>query len=158
VSLAERADKLTTVRSTDEHVEQAVAAKLDPGTRWLLRREIEQLPRLLPAGEEIELLAQGRLDEGTGLVVITGRRLMFLEQGVSHRRVVDFPYLQVESIQADVSVVSSDLTLRGFDAEETTIGRVYPKARTMEIADYVRVRTSAPGEPSHTLGRQPARD
>jgi len=109
VSLAERADKLTTVRSTDEHVEQAVAAKLDAGTRWLLRREIEQLPRLLPAGEEIELLAQGRLDEGTG----------------PRRR------------RSAASI---------------------PRRRTMEIADYVRVRTSAPGEPSHTLGRQPARD
>jgi Bacterial PH domain len=142
----------------DERVKRAVDDKLDSGMRWLLRREIEQLPRLVPEGEEIELLAQGRLDEGTGMIVVTGLRLLFVEQGVSHRRVVDLPYRQVESVQADVSVVSSDISVRGFDGEETTIGRVYPKAMTMEIADYVRVHTSSPSEPGHTLGRQPAGD
>jgi hypothetical protein len=106
----------------DERVKRAAADKLDSGMRWLLRREIEQLPRLLPEGEEIELLAQGRLDGGTGMIVVTGRRLLFLDQG---------------------------------DGERATIGRVYPKAMTMEIADYVRVHTSAPGDPGHTLGRQP---
>ena len=140
----------------EERVGRAVADKLDPGTRWLLRREIERLPYLIPDGERIELLAQGRLDDGTGMIVVTDRRLMFLEQGVSHRRVVDLPYLQVESVQADVSVIASELTVSGFDGQETTIGRVYPKASTMEIADFVRVRTSAPGEPGHSLGRPPS--
>jgi hypothetical protein len=55
-----------------------------------------------------------------------------------------------------VSVVSSNLIVSRFSGEQVTIGRVYPKARTMEIADYVDARTSASGEPGHTLGRQPA--
>lgn len=37
-------------------VARAVDSMLDSGTRWLLRREIEKLPRLLPPGEEIALL------------------------------------------------------------------------------------------------------
>ena len=41
----------------DERVKRAVADKLDSGMRWLLHREIAELPRLLPEGEEIELLA-----------------------------------------------------------------------------------------------------
>jgi hypothetical protein len=74
------------VLSTEEQVAHAVAAKLDAGTRWLLRREIGNLAHLLPA---------------------------------------------------------------------STIGRVYPKDRILEIADCVRTRTSLPGEPGHALGRQP---
>lgn len=142
----------------EERVRRAVAEKLDSGTRWLLRREIEQLPRLLPAGDEILILAQGRLDGATGMVVVTDARLMFFEQGISHRRVEDVPYFAIESVEADVSVVSSDLVVSRFSGEPVTIGRVYPKAMTMKIADYVDARTSAPGEPGHTLGRQPARD
>ena len=140
-----------------ERVKRAVADKLDSGTKWLLRREIEQLPRLLPEGEEILILAQGRLDGGTGMIVVTDTRLLFFEQGISHRRIEDLPYLEIEGVEADVSVVSSDLILTRFSGERVTIGRVYPKARTMEIADYVDARTSAPGEPGHTLGRQPGR-
>jgi hypothetical protein len=34
-------------------VRRAVADKLDSGTRWLLRRGVEHLPRLLPACEEL---------------------------------------------------------------------------------------------------------
>ena len=141
--------------SAEARVTQAVDAKLDPGTRWLLRREIDKLPRLLPEGEEILFLAQGRLGTGTGMIVVTERRLMFVEQGISHRRVEDFPYLELESAQADIDVVSSELILSRFSGERTTISRVYPKDQTMEIADYIRARTSLPGEPGHTLGRQP---
>ena len=142
----------------DERVRHAVADKLDSGTRWLLRREIERLPGLLPAGEEILILAQGRLEGGTGMIVVTDTRLMFFEQGVSHRRVEDLPYIGIEGIEANVSVVSSDLIVSRFAGELVTIGRVYPKARTMEIADYVDARTSTPGEPGHTLGRQPTQN
>ena len=141
-----------------ERVRRAVADKLDSGTRWLLRREVEQLPRLLPAGEEILILAQGRVAGGTGMIVVTDTRMIFFEQGVSHRRVEDVPYLEVEAVDADVSVVSSDVTISRFAGEALTIERVYPKARTMEIAEYVDARISMPGEPGHTLGRQPARE
>jgi hypothetical protein len=142
------------VPSAEEQVAQAVAAKLDAGTRWLLRREIDKLPGLLPEGEEIVHMAQGRHEGATGLVVVTDRRLMFVELGVTHRRVEDYPYAEVASIQADIDVVSSELTISRFN-DETTISRVYPKARTMEIADYVHSRTSLPSEPGHTLGRPP---
>ena len=143
---------------TTERVRRAVADKLDSGTRWLLRREVEQLPRLLPEGEEILILAQGRLDGGTGMIVVTDTRLIFFEQGISHRRVEDVPYIAVEAVEVDVSVVLSDLIISRFAGDQVTIGRVYPKARTMEIADYVDSRTSAPGEPGHTLGRQPTQN
>jgi hypothetical protein len=144
------------VPSAEEQVAHAVATKLDAGTKWLLRREIAKLPGLLPEGEEIVDMAQGRHEGATGLIVVTDRRLMFVELGAAHRRVEDYPYAEVDSIQADVDVVSSALTISRFDEEEATISRVYPKARTMEIADYVHSRTSLPSEPGHTLGRPPS--
>jgi len=139
---------------SEARVAQAVASKVDSGTQWLLRREIAMLPRLLPAGEEIVHMAQGRHDGGIGLIVVTDRRLMFVEQGVAHQRVEDLPYETVSSIQAEVSVVESALTISGVE-KEVTINQVYPKSHTMKIADYVRKRTSGPGDAGHSLGRQP---
>ena len=143
--------------STEEQVAHAVAAKLDAGTRWLLRREIGNLAHLLPAGQEIVHLAQGRHEGATGLIVATDRRLLFIEQGISHSRVEDYPYVEIRAIQVDVSVVASELKISRLD-DEVTISRVYPKDRTLEIADYVRTRTSLPGEPGHALGRRPTRE
>jgi hypothetical protein len=145
------------VLSSEEQVAHAVAAKLDAGTKWLLRREIANLAQLLPAGEEIVHMAQGRHEGATGLIVATDHRLLFIEQGVAHRRVEDYPYAGISSVQVDVSVVSSELKISQFDGD-ATISRVYPKDRTLEIADYVRIRTSLPGDPGHTLGRQPTQD
>lgn len=89
--------------------------------------------------------------------MLTNRRLMFVEQGITHRRVEDLPFHGIGSVEADMSVVSSELSFTSPDGQ-MQIGRVYPKARTMEIADYVRDRTSPPGDTAHRLGRQPVRD
>jgi hypothetical protein len=141
----------------DARVAQAVASKLDEGTRWLLRREIKKLPDLLPIGEEILHMAQGRHEGGTGLIVATDSRLMFIEQGVSHQKVRDLPFAIVSSVQAEVNVVASKLIVSSMQGE-VAISRVYPKDRTMQIADYVRSRTAAPGDVGHTLGGPPHRD
>lgn len=141
----------------DAHVAQAVASKLDAGTQWLLRREIERLPHLLPVGEEILHMAQGRHEGATGLIVATDSRLMFIEQGPSHQRVEDLPYAIVSSVQAEVNVVASKLMISRMEGE-VTISRVYPKDRTMQIADYVRGRIAAPGDVGHSLGGPPHRD
>jgi len=139
---------------SEARVAQAVASKLDSGTQWLLRREIATLPRVLPAGEEIVQLAQGRHDGATGLILVTDRRLMFVEQGVAHQRVEDLPYDSISSVQAEVSVVESELTISGVD-RQVMINQVYPKSETVKIAGYVRKRTSGPGDAGHSLGHRP---
>jgi hypothetical protein len=146
-----------TASDAEARVEQAVAAKLDSGTRWLLRREIGNLAQLLPAGEKIVHMAQGRHEGATGLIVATDYRVLFVEQGIAHSRVEDYPYVEIRAIQVDVSVVASELKISRLD-DEVTISRVYPKDRTLEIADYVRTRTSLPGERGHALGRMPTRE
>jgi hypothetical protein len=153
----EREKPFVTTDDVEAQVSRAVAEKLDGGTRWLLRREIDKLPRLLPPGEDILHMAQGRLEGGTGLVVATSRRLMFVEQGVAHQRVEDLPYEVILSVQAEVNVVASKLMISG-PSSEVSISRVYPKARTMEIAEYVRSRTATPGSGGHTLGTQPRQE
>jgi Bacterial PH domain len=140
----------------EARVAYAIDSKLDSGTRWLLRRELAKLPLVLPEGEEIEYMAQGRVDGGTGLVLVTDRRLMFFEQGIAHRRIEDFPFEVVSTVQVDVSVVASVLEI-ATALNEARIERLYPKPRTMEIAEYVRGRIAAPGESGHSLGRPPQR-
>jgi hypothetical protein len=130
----------------DSRVEEA-AEKLDSGTKLLVRRELERLPGLLPEGEEIIHMAHGRHGEGQGLLVTTDRRFMFIEDELVRREVVDLPYETISSVEPDVSVVRSDLTIAGRDTE-LALNRIYPKHQTVEIAEDIRRRMSgATGNP-----------
>jgi hypothetical protein len=129
----------------ESRVEEAVA-KLDSGTKLLVRRELERLPGLLAAGEEILHMAHGRHGKGQGLVLTTDRRFMFLEDEIVRREVVDIPYEAISSVSPEVNVVKSDLTVGGPGAE-IVINRIYPKDQTVEIAEDIRRRMS--GAPGH---------
>lgn len=117
-------------------VEEAIR-ELDSGTKWLLRRELERLPEILSGGEQIVELAHGVVEEDPGMVVATDRRLVFLHEGISRRRMEDFPYERITSIQAEKSVVKSMLTITTGE-QEVVIHRIYPKDRTLALTDPLR--------------------
>jgi PH (Pleckstrin Homology) domain-containing protein len=118
-------------------VEAAVAAKLDSGTAWLLRRELKKLPRLLDDGETIVRMAQGKIGDATGLLVATDRRLMFVAEAIVRNTHESYPYTEITGIETQVDVVNSQLTVSAGD-ETAVISGIYPKDQAMEIADHVR--------------------
>ena len=118
-----------------ERIEELAAKKLD--MRIGVGRELKKLPGLLLDAEDVLNLARGAYDGKQGLVVVTDRRVMFVEEGVVRSRLEDFPYNRVSSIQSEKSIMSGKLIVFA-SGNKAEIKNVMPKARATEIGDYVR--------------------
>jgi hypothetical protein len=117
-------------------VEEALR-ELDSGTQWLLRRELERLPKIIKGDEEIVSIAHGVVEDAPGLVLATDRRLVYLHEGISRRQMEDFPYKGITSVKAEKSVVKSTLVIATAD-REVAIHGIYPKDRTLALTDPMR--------------------
>lgn len=61
----------------------AALKKLDGISKNLpVRREIKELPGILWEGEFPEMLAPGRYNNGSGVLVATDRRVVFVDKGM----------------------------------------------------------------------------
>jgi hypothetical protein len=56
-----------------------------------------ELPSILWKDEHIERLVQGSYGGGTGLLVSTNKRLVFVDKGMTKLKVEDFPYDKISS-------------------------------------------------------------
>lgn len=62
-------------------------------------REIKKLPEYLWQGEQVTHLVGGMYGSGTGLVVLTDRRMMFLKDGWTSQTTENFPFEKISSVQ-----------------------------------------------------------
>src|SRR5437879_1586043 len=90
-----------------ERIEELAHSKLD--MRLGVGRELKKLPSLLLEGEEVLNLARGKYADKQGLVAVTDRRIMFVEEGMMRSRLEDFPYGRVSSIQSEKAILSGKL-------------------------------------------------
>jgi PH (Pleckstrin Homology) domain-containing protein/putative oligomerization/nucleic acid binding protein len=123
-------------------IEELADQKLSRRIRFMVRREIKGLEDKLGEGEEVINLAQGVYEKKNGLLAVTDRRVVFVEEGVFRRRLEDFPYDKISSVQTSTGMRSGKLTIFG-SGNKAVIDQVYPKQRTVEIGDYVRARIAA---------------
>jgi hypothetical protein len=63
------------------------------------KREISKLPEVLWEGETVQVLAGGQYGGGTGLLVMTDRRLLFFKHGWASQKLEDFPYSKISSVE-----------------------------------------------------------
>jgi len=117
---------------------------------FMVRREMKKLPSLLGEGEKVVNLARGEYDGKEGLVAITDRRIIFLEEGVLRHRLEDFPYDKVTSVQTETGIRSGKLTIFA-SGNKAVISDVHPKQRSPEIGEFVRTCISA-GAPKPSDG------
>lgn len=105
-------------------------------------REIKRLPEHLWEGETVERMTTGTYGNGTGLIVLTDRRLLFLRDGVMSQRSEDFPLEKVSSVQWASGLLMGAITIfaSGNKSEIKNVGKDDGK----EIVDIVRARLSAP--------------
>lgn len=61
----------------EQSLEQLANEKLSMG--FMVRREMKKLPELLGEQEDVVNLARGEYDGKEGLIVVTDRRIMFVE-------------------------------------------------------------------------------
>lgn len=74
------------------------AAKAKMRVRLGGGREIKKLESHLWEGEHVTAMTTGAYGRGTGLVVMTDRRLLFVQDGVMSKTTEDFPYSKISSV------------------------------------------------------------
>jgi hypothetical protein len=116
--------------------------KLPRGWKIGIRREVKKLPELLGEGEDVVTMAQGKYEDKQGLVAVTDRRVLFLEQGMVRHRLEDFPYGRISSVQTETGMAYGKLTIHA-SGNKAVIENVLPKQRAVEIGDYVREKISS---------------
>lgn len=111
------------------------------------KREVRKLPEHLQEGERVDRILTGTYHNGTGILVLTDRRLLFLKDGMVSKRSEDLPLSKVSSIEWSSGMMLGKITafVSGNKAEVTNVAKVDGKA----LVDDVRARISdAPAAPA----------
>jgi len=70
------------VTDAQTEIAELASRKLERMMRWTVKKELLKLPSLLHEGERVVNLAQGMYADKNGLIAVTDRRVMFVEEGV----------------------------------------------------------------------------
>ncbi|HOB43694.1 MAG: hypothetical protein BWY45_02970 [Euryarchaeota archaeon ADurb.Bin294] len=118
---------------------------------FLYRKEVKALPSILWEDENLEKLVQGFYHGGTGILVATDKRLIFIDKGLIYGlRVEDFPYDKLTSIQYKTGLILGEITIfaSGNNAKIENI----QKGEVKPFAEYVRARIT--GKMGHASAPQ----
>lgn len=118
---------------------------IDGWTKFVSRREINELPNVLWPNERIEQFGGGTYEGKSGVLVATNRRLIFLDKGLIRLKVEDFPYDKITSIRVETGLLQGKLTIMG-SGNDAVIDRV-PKDQAQRLGDHVRRRLNKAAQP-----------
>ncbi len=106
------------------------------------KRETKKLPEHLWEGERVDMITGGAYGPGTGIVVLTDRRLLFLKDGRLSKTSEDFPLSKISSVQCSTGMMLGKITVfaSGNKAEISNVQKLDGKA----ITDAVRSRLADP--------------
>ena len=127
------------------NVEQTARYKLPAGARVLVSRELRRLARVLNGDERLITLAQGRLDDATGLIAVTDRRVVFIgrqliiEERVLHAQRAVFLFPEIKRVDAEIRALSGSVTIHQ-TGRKTHVTDVNPPERANEIAAVAKQR------------------
>jgi len=143
------------VTDAQTEIAELASRKLERMMRWTVKKELLKLPSLLHEGERVVNLAQGMYADKNGLIAVTDRRVMFVEEGVMRSRLEDFPYGRISSVRTSTGWTAGDLTIFA-SGNKTVIKTVMPKDRVNEVGDYLRSRISVAESPAAAAAPVPA--
>lgn len=90
----------------------AVVKALPNGATFWNGKDIKELPNILWEDEMLETLIGGNYDKGTGILVATNKRLLFVNKGLMWGlKVEDFPYDKISSIQYTQGFVFGEIDI-----------------------------------------------
>lgn len=119
-----------------ERVERAVQEKLK--RRWVVEDELTALPEELAEDEQILTLAEASRGLRAGLIVLTDRRILWLFNMFSGRR-LDLSYDEVGSVEVRRKLTETNIEL-GTTTEQIRFTDIAPKERAEEIEALIRER------------------
>lgn len=124
------------------------AMKKAGGIGWQTRGEVKELPKILWPDELPQKVIRGTYENGTGLLVATDRRLLFVNKGLMSLKVEDFGYDKITSLQYKTGMMFGEIDVLA-SGNRATFKNI-EKGHVRAFADWVRARISAPkaGGPS----------
>lgn len=139
-------------------------AGLDGVSRLLGRKEIKELPKILWGDEQVERIVQGFYGGGTGVLVATNKRLIFVDKGLLYGlKVEDFPYDKVSSIQYETGLMFGSITI--YTSGNKAVIEHVEKQQARAFGEFARARTTArtrsaafTGPAPHAASSNPAGD
>lgn len=119
-------------------------------------REIKKLAEHLWEGETVERMVGGTYGRGTGLVVLTDRRVLFLIHGVMSQQTEDFPIDRISSIQWSSGMMMGTITIyvSGNKAEIKNVDKNAGKTLVETVRDRITNRPAAPATPLCARGSE----
>lgn len=139
---ADNAQKGSKLEEIKAHI---ASLKIDNISTFLGRKEINELPNILAATENVDHIVQGTYNHGQGILVSTNRRLVFVDKGLLYGlKVEDFPLDKISSIQYETGLIFGSVKIH-------TSGNValidnIEKAGARKFAEFVRDKLSQPKE------------
>lgn len=118
------------------------AAKTKMRVKLGAGREIKRLHDYLWEGETVEQMTTGMYGKGNGLVVLTDRRLLFVQDGVLSKTTEDFPIDKVSSVQWTSGMLTGDIVI--FASGNKSQIKSVNKDDGRQMVDRIRHRLSAP--------------
>jgi len=118
------------------------AMKKAGGVGWQTRGEVKELPKILWPDELPLKVVRGSYENGTGLLVATDRRLLFINKGMVSLKVEDFGYDKITSLQYKTGMMFGEIDVLA-SGNRATFKNI-EKAHVRDFADWVRARISAP--------------
>jgi hypothetical protein len=106
------------------------------------RRELRKLTEHLWPDEQVSEMTTGRFGGGTGLIVLTDRRLLFVKEGWVGKKSTDFPIEKVSSIEFSSSLLLGKVVVHA-SGNRSEIDQVN-KQDGKRIVDNIRARLSQP--------------
>jgi hypothetical protein len=123
------------------------AAKDRMNVAWGGRRELRKLTEHLWPGEQVGEITTGYYGGGTGLIILTDRRLLFVKEGWVGKKSTDFPIEKVSSIEFSSGLLLGKVVVHA-SGNRSEIDNVN-KQDGKRIVDNIRARLSqAPPQPT----------
>lgn len=118
------------------------------------KREIRKLIEYLWEDEQVHLMASGQYANGTGLVALTNRRLLFVKDGMMSKTTEDFPLDKISSAQWSSGLLLGTLIVfaSGNKAEIKQMDKKDGKQLTDALRE--RLASGAPSQPAQAPAPQ----
>jgi hypothetical protein len=139
------------VRSDIAAAKQRMRVKFGAG------REIKRLMDHLWEDETVDQMTTGVYGKGTGLVVLTDRRLLFVQDGVMSKTTEDFPMDKVSSVQWTSGMMLGSIVIfaSGNKSEIKNVNKDDGKEMVDKVRHRISSPASAPAPIAATAGADP---
>lgn len=124
------------------------------GRRYGGKREIKKLETHLHENEVVDKIVTGTYAGGTGIVVLTDKRLMFVKDGWTSKTSEDFPFSRISSINWHTGMLLGqiDIHVQGLKSEIKNVQKDAGKL----IVDRTRHHISKGDQPTSAVQATPA--